>query len=243
MSKPSPQDEFDLLGELQNLFVKIPLLQAMKDVPIYAKNLREYCSKKLEKKTKDPLTIHVMGKLSDFMMGKSIPVKYGDLGNPILTVQINGVEILNVLVDLGAAIYVIATETMHALRLRNLKHTPTILELVDRSTIKPIGKLEDVIISVDSWHYPIDFLVLHTQSSVGGHPLILGRPWLATADAYIGCRSGNMVISNGHNTKNLVLYPPIEPNPPIKPVGGKKVVSVVEAETEDEEVRPVLTIG
>ena len=69
VNKPSPQAEFDLLGELHNLFIKITLLQAMKDVPIYAKTLREYFSKKIAKKTKDPLNIHVMGKLSDFMMG------------------------------------------------------------------------------------------------------------------------------------------------------------------------------
>ena len=91
-----------------------------------------------------------------------MPVKYGDLGNPILTVHINGVEIPNVLVDLGAAINVIITETMHALGLRNLKHTPTMLELENQSIVKPIGKLEDITISVDSWHYPVDFLVLQT---------------------------------------------------------------------------------
>ena len=170
-------------------------------------------------------------------------VKYGDRENSILTVHINGVEISNVLVDLGAAINVITIETMHALGLHNLKYTPTILELADRSTFKPVGKLEDVTISVDSWHYPIDFLVLHTQYSVGGHPLILGRPWLATADAYIGCRSRNMVIYNGNNTKNLVLYPPTEQNLPIKPASGKKFVSVVEAKMEEEEVRQFLTIG
>jgi len=107
-----------------------------------------------------------MGKLSDFMMGKSKPVKYGDLGNLIFTVQINGVEIPNVLVDLGAAINVITTKIMHALGLHNLKHTPTVLELVDRSIVKPVGKLEYITILVDSWHYPIDFLVLHTQSLV-----------------------------------------------------------------------------
>lgn len=103
----------------------------MKDVSIYAKILGEYCSKKLAKKPKDPITIHVIGKLSDFMMGKSMRVKYGDQGNPILIVQFNGVEIPNVAVDLGAAINVITTETMHTLGLRNLKHTPTVLELVD----------------------------------------------------------------------------------------------------------------
>ena len=70
MSKPNPQVEFDFLGELQNSFVKIPLLQAMRDVPIYAKNLKDYCSKKPGRKPKDPLTIHVVGRLSDIMLRK-----------------------------------------------------------------------------------------------------------------------------------------------------------------------------
>lgn len=43
--KADPQREFDLLGELNNLFVKIPLLQAMKDVPIFAKTVRDLCLK------------------------------------------------------------------------------------------------------------------------------------------------------------------------------------------------------
>ena len=46
----------------------------------------------------------------------------------------------------------------------------------------------------------------------GGHPLILGRSWLATADAYIGCRSRSMVISYGQATQNLSLYPPEKPH-------------------------------
>ena len=86
LNKQNPQAEFDFLGELQNIFVKIPLLQAMRYVPIYEKNLKYYCSKKPGKKPRDPLTIHVMGRLSDIMLGKTMPVKYGDPGNPILIV-------------------------------------------------------------------------------------------------------------------------------------------------------------
>ena len=114
-----------------------------------------------------------MGRISDIMLGKTMPVKYGDPKNPILIVQISGVEIPNVLVDLGAAINIITSETMNALGLRNIKPTPTVLELADRSTIKPERKLEDVTISVVSWHYPVDLLVLQTRSPVSGHPLIL----------------------------------------------------------------------
>ena len=117
-----------------------------------------------------------------------------------------------------------------------MKHTPTVLELADRSTVKPVEKFEDVTISIDSWHYPVDFLVLQTQSPAGGHPLILGRLRLAIANAYIGCWSGHMIISNGQNTKNLVLYPPIEPNPSAKPTFHKKPIYKKESKLENEEL-------
>ena len=38
--------------------------------------------------------------------------------------------------------------------------------------------------------------------------MILGRPWLATVDAYIGCCSGDMYISHGDSRKKVTLYPP-----------------------------------
>ena len=43
---------------------------------------------------------------------------------------------------------------------------------------------------------------------MGGHPLILRRPWLATTDAFIGCRVGSMIISKENESKQISLYPP-----------------------------------
>jgi hypothetical protein len=40
LTKVVPQPDFDLLGELKNLYVKIPLLKALREVPIYAKTIR-----------------------------------------------------------------------------------------------------------------------------------------------------------------------------------------------------------
>lgn len=88
----------------------------------------------------------------------------------------------------------------------------TNLELVDRSTVVPEGIVEDVMVSIDSWEYPTDFLVLQPKTKFNGYPLILGRPWLATADAYISCRARNMTTKNGHLSKQLVLYPPAQPS-------------------------------
>ena len=66
------------------------------------------------------------------------------------------------------------SETLNLLGLKNLRPTPMILELDDRSTIRPEGILEDVVISITSLEYPADFLVLQPKSKLGGHPLILG---------------------------------------------------------------------
>eukprot|EP00253_Pinus_taeda_P008796 PITA_08796 len=134
--------------------------------------------------------------------------KYVDPGSPIVKTHINGVEIPNTLIDFGAAINIMSTQTMEQLKLPNLLFTPTLLQLVDRSIIKLDGVLEDISVSLDSWDYPMDFMILTPKSNLGGHLLILGRPWLATADAFISCRSGDMYISDGNSTKKFNLYPP-----------------------------------
>ena len=97
---------------------------------------------------------------------------------------------------------------MDTLRPPNLQYTLTLLQLTDRSTIKLDGVLEDVCVSLDSWEYPVDFTVLMPKNNLGGHPLIVGRPWLAIVDAFIGCRSGEMFMSNGNYTNKFTLYPP-----------------------------------
>ena len=121
--------------------------------------------------------------------------KYIDPSVPLVTTNINRFSIPNTLIDLGAAINVMTMETLRNMKIYNIRPTPTILELADRSKVKPEGVVDDVIVSIDSWEYPVDFIILQPKSDLVGHPLILGIPWLATTDAFIGCRSGSMIIS------------------------------------------------
>ncbi|KAH9308499.1 hypothetical protein KI387_036410, partial [Taxus chinensis] len=78
-----------------------------------------------------------------------------------------------------------------------LQLTNTVLQLADQSIVVPDGVVEDIMVTVESWEYPIDFMVLQPKARKLGYPVILGRPWLATVAAYIDCRSGNMTILNG----------------------------------------------
>ena len=123
--------------------------------------MQDICVKNPGRKIKDPLTVHVMGDLSTLMSGKTPPVKYGDPDHPTITVQVEKTIIPRVLVDLGAAINIMTLENLQLLQLQNeVRDTPTILELTDRSTIKPEGVIEDLSISMESWNYPVDFIVL-----------------------------------------------------------------------------------
>jgi len=69
-------EETKLLGELKNLCVKIPLLQAIKVVLIYNKLIKEKCLKHHGRQKKDTPTINVIGQLSNLMLGLVIFLKY-----------------------------------------------------------------------------------------------------------------------------------------------------------------------
>jgi hypothetical protein len=236
---PISLPEFDVLDELRNVCVKIPLLQAIKDIPIYTKEIKELCSNKINKIRKDPPTIHVIGNLAGLMSNTISIEKYVDPRIPMVTITINNFSISKTLIDLGAAINVITLETMRHLNLQNLRPTTTVLELADRSKVVPEDILEDITVSLDSWEYPVDFLVLQPKSNLGGHPLILGRPWLATIDAFIGCRTGNMIISHGTKRNQNTLYPPAQ-----KPSVIDQLPWLDETKEQQEEViQPILSIN
>jgi hypothetical protein len=77
---------FDIVGELKNLYIKIPLLQALQDIPVYSKMIKELCGRKPVIKIKDPSsTICVVGALFDLILGRQELIKYADPGNPIVT--------------------------------------------------------------------------------------------------------------------------------------------------------------
>ncbi|KAL4308783.1 hypothetical protein GQ457_01G022800 [Hibiscus cannabinus] len=58
------------------------------------------------------------------------------------------------------------------------KPTTIMLQLVDRSYVKPEGKIEDILVRVDKFIFPADFLILDCEADEHV-PIILGIPFLA----------------------------------------------------------------
>ena len=70
----------------------------------------------------------------------------------------------------------LTTAVLEALQLGQfLRPTPSILELADRTTVKPTGVLDDIVVSVTSWEYLLKFMVIESKDPSKGHPIILGN--------------------------------------------------------------------
>ena len=71
------------------------------------------------------------------------------------------------------------------------------------------GIVEDVLVKVDDFYYLVDFLVIDTEpmaESTHQMPIIIGRPFFATANAIINCRNGVMQLTFGNMTLELNIF-------------------------------------
>ncbi|KAL6315771.1 hypothetical protein AAG906_008155 [Vitis piasezkii] len=150
----------EILEVLRQVKVNIPLLDMIKQVPTYAKFLKDLCTIKrgLNVSKKAFLTKQV----SSIIQCKS-PVKYKDPGCPTISVMIGETCMEKALLDLGAIVNLLPYSVYKQLGLGELKPTSIILSLADRSVKIPRGMIEDVLVQVDKFYYPVDFVVLDTD--------------------------------------------------------------------------------
>ena len=191
---------------LRQVKVNIPLLDMIKQVPTYVKFLKDLCTDKkglgIEKKA------FLTEQISAIIQSKT-PMKYKDPGSTTISANIGGTCIDKALLDLGASVNLLPYSVYKQLGLGELKPTNMTLSLDDRSVKIPKGIVEDVLVKVDKFYYPVDFVVLDTEPIASGPnhvPIILGRPFLATSNAIINCRNGVMQLTFGNMTLELNIF-------------------------------------
>ena len=205
-AKKKAVNQSEILEVLRQVKVNIPLLDMIKQVPTYAKFLKDLCTVKrgLNVDKKAFLTEQV----SVIIQCKN-PVKYKDSGCPTILVNIGGTCVEKALLDLGASVNLLPCSMYKQLGLGELNPTSITLSLVDRSIKIPKGTVEDVLLQVDKFYYPVDFFVLDIEpAAVGANyvPIILGRPFLATSNAIINYRNGVMKLTFGNMTLELNIF-------------------------------------
>ncbi|XP_019106132.3 uncharacterized protein LOC109135473 [Beta vulgaris subsp. vulgaris] len=163
------------LEVMKGLQVHIPFLQAMSQMPTYAKFLKELLSNKT--KLEESATIALTAEVSVVLQNK-LPKKLEDPGSFSIPLKIGDLEPKRALADLGASVSLMPLSIAKQLNFE-LKPTRRVIQLADRSVKVPIGELEDVPVQVGRVFIPCDFVVMEMEED-SQVPLILGRPFLKT---------------------------------------------------------------
>ena len=205
-SKKKSSQQAGILEVLRQVKVNIPLLDIIKQVPAYEIFLKDLCTikKGLGIENKEFLTEQV-----NAIIQSKNPVKYKNPGSPTISVSIGGNCIDKSLLDLGASVNLLPYSVYKQLGLGELKPTNITLSLADRSVKIPKGIVEDVLVKIDKFYYLVDFVVLDTEpiANEPNHvPIILGRPFRATANAIINFRNGFMQLTFGNMTLELNIF-------------------------------------
>ncbi|CAN6685961.1 unnamed protein product [Malus baccata var. baccata] len=185
--------EKDILETFQKVQVNIPLLDAIKQVPRYAKFLKELCTTRRRISNKE--VVQVSENVSAVLQRK-LPPKCKDPGSFTISCVIGNTKFEQCMLDLGASINVMPYSIYASMNLGELKNDGVIIQLADRSNAYPKGVLEDVLVQVGNLIFPADFYVLDMEDSPHSTPLpiLLGRPFMKTARTKIDVFKGTLTM-------------------------------------------------
>jgi len=158
--KKKDQDHIEKIREtFSQVKINIPLLDAIQQMPPYARFLKELCT------TRRATGISKKAFLTsgDNSILSQIPMKYKDPGCPTVSIVIGDQLIYRALLDLEASVNLIPFTKYERLELGELKPTKMVIQLADRLTRVPRGIVEDVLIRVGEFIYPVDFVVIETE--------------------------------------------------------------------------------
>ncbi|XP_019167792.1 PREDICTED: uncharacterized protein LOC109163472 [Ipomoea nil] len=129
---------FNLVKQLN---ISIPLLDALTQIPSYAKFLKDVLSNK--RKFEEQVTVAMREESSAIIQSK-LPPKLKDPGRFFIPCVIGGTMVSEALCDLGASVSLIPFSLCKKLQLGDPKSTTMTIQLADRSVKHLVGILEDI---------------------------------------------------------------------------------------------------
>ncbi|WJX28206.1 hypothetical protein P8452_16955 [Trifolium repens] len=131
-----------------------------------------------------------------------LPPKKEDPGSVTIICQI-GKAGVNALCDVGSSVNVIPLSLTDKFKLA-LPTAGTARELVlaNQSSIHSVGTVRDALVKVKDLEFLVDFMILDIGEDEE-HPIILGRPFLATSRALIDMDLAEITLRSGGKTTTI----------------------------------------
>ncbi|XP_022867773.1 uncharacterized protein LOC111387448 [Olea europaea var. sylvestris] len=160
----------NFLDGLKKLQINIPFIDAILQIPSYARFLKEMLTKK--RKLPEFKTVALTEKSSARVMSK-LPLKLKD--------------------PKSASINLISYSVYRKLGLGKVNSASITLQLADKTIVWPHGKVEDVLVKVGNFIIFVDFIVLDILGD-RDIPVILGRPFLATGRTFFDMEKRELIL-------------------------------------------------
>ncbi|GJV00658.1 zinc knuckle CX2CX4HX4C containing protein [Tanacetum coccineum] len=144
------------IESLKKIKINRPLLKEIRQTDNYAKQMKYLVENKPRTEEDNEIRMNPSGKL-DFK---------------------------NALADLGASISIMPFSMYKRLGKGKLKPINMLIEMADNTKCMPKGIVENLLIKIDKFIFPVDFVILDMVEDIR-MPIILGRPLLATVHAQV----------------------------------------------------------
>ncbi|RYQ84712.1 hypothetical protein Ahy_B10g104177 [Arachis hypogaea] len=173
-----------------SLHVNIPFIKTIQQMPAYIKYMKELLPRKSSLKGDQTI---VMNKECSALIQPELPTKRKDPGSFHIPCAIGETMFDRALCDLGASINLMPLSLVKRLQINEIMPTDVVIRLADKTKKQAIGVVENVLVKVGKYFLPADFVILDMEESYT-HPIILGRPVLATARALIDVEREELIL-------------------------------------------------
>ncbi|XP_016443473.1 uncharacterized protein LOC107768836 [Nicotiana tabacum] len=182
------------LKVLKQVHVNIPFTEVLSQMPAYALFFKEILSKnrKVEETSVVKLTEHY-----NAILQNKLPQKCGYPWSFTIPCSLGSTKFEQSLYDSGTSINLMHLSICMKLEgeIGEIRSTLMSLQLANQITIIPEGIVEDVLVRVDKFVFPLDFIVVKMENKEV--PPILGRPFLATSRAILDIQERQFTLIVG----------------------------------------------
>ncbi|XP_070046753.1 uncharacterized protein [Nicotiana tomentosiformis] len=188
---------------LRQVNVNLPFTEVLSQMSPYAKFLKKILTKK--RKIEETSVVKLTEHCSAILQNK-LPQKWGDPWSLTIPCSLGTLSFDKSLCDSGASISLMTFSIYSKLEndLGEIRSAPISLQLADQTTIIPEGIVEDVLVRVDKFVFPVNFIVVKMEEK-NEVPIILRRPFLVIGRAILDIHDRQLMLRVGKETMTFEM--------------------------------------
>ncbi|XP_070050880.1 uncharacterized protein [Nicotiana tomentosiformis] len=167
------------------------LVEVLEKMPGYAKFMKDLVTKKRSMNFENIKMTHQVSAIVH-----SMATKLEDHSAFTIPCTIGSAEFAKALCDLGASINLMPFSIFKTLGIGKPRSTSMRIQMADCTMKRPLGVIEDVLVRVDKFIFPANFVILDCEVD-NEVPIIRGRPFLTMGKALVDVEDGELTFRVG----------------------------------------------